>query len=324
MSHAARIEDRAARWLIRREETEWTEADQLELDAWLSESMAHKAAFWRLEHGWREADLIVALGGDPPLAERGRPRWLQRRWVPAAIAASLIAVVGLGFGTISGFGPNSTTVVADARFDTPVGGRRLIPLPDGSTVEMNTQSVLRTEVTLKSRDVWLDHGEAYFEVAHVENRPFIVHAGAHRITVLGTKFSVRLDGGNVTVAVVEGKVRLDVSDGRKLPPAFVTAGEVATADGGSTLLAPRSEESVENGLAWRSGMLSFDQATLAEVATEFNRYNRKQIEISDPAAANIRIGGTFQASNVDAFARLLRDAYGLRVETGDASIKISS
>src|SRR3546814_6644836 len=51
-------------------------------------------------------------------------------------------------------------------------------------------------------------------------------------------------------------------------------------------------------------MLKFDQAPLSEVATEFNRYNRRQIVVTDPAAAAIRIGGTFQASNVDAFARL--------------------
>ena len=56
MTPARDIEDRAARWLIRSEDPEWSSADQGELEAWLEESMAHKAAYWRLEHGWREAD----------------------------------------------------------------------------------------------------------------------------------------------------------------------------------------------------------------------------------------------------------------------------
>jgi transmembrane sensor len=70
-------------------------------------------------------------------------------------------------------------------------------------------------------------------------------------------------------------------------------------------------------------LLTFDHTTLGDAAAEFNRYNRQQIIIADPEAASIRIGGTFQAANVDAFARLLREAYGLRVEVRDGQTRIS-
>ena len=161
-------------------------------------------------------------------------------------------------------------------------------------------------------------------MAHIADRPFVVHAGSRTVTVLGTKFSVRRDGERVSVAVVEGRVRVDDASAQTVPAAIITAGDVAIARGPATLLAARSPERVENGLAWRSGMLTFDQSTLGEAAAEFNRYNRKRIEVVDPGAAEIRIGGTFQASNVDAFVRLLRDAYGLRVEANDDFVKISS
>lgn len=324
MSVAAEIEDRAARWLIRREEAEWSPVEQAELDAWLEESMAHKAAYWRLEHGWREADRIGALGGGMDYAPQA-DRYTSRRqwWTRAAVAASLMAIVGVG-ATMFELGPEKPAVVAEATFNTPVGGHRTVPLSDGSKVEMNTATVLRTAVTEESREVWLDQGEAYFEVAHLEGRPFVVHAGSRKVTVLGTKFSVRRDGEKVTVSVLEGKVRVDDANAQTVPAAIITAGDVAIARGPSTLLTARSEERVENGLAWRDGMLTFDQSTLGEAATEFNRYNRKRIEITDPEAANIRIGGTFKASNVDAFVRLLRDAYGLKVETGADAVKISS
>lgn len=324
MSAAAKIEDRAARWLIRREESEWSPAEQAELDAWLEESMAHKAAYWRLEHGWREADRIGALGGDAtyePKADGHAPP--RHWWTKAAIAASLVAIVGFGT-TVFERGPEKPAVVAVATFNTPIGGRRTVPLSDGSKIEMNTATVLRTAMTEKSREVWLDQGEAYFEVAHLEGRPFVVHAGSRTVTVLGTKFSVRRDGEKVTVSVVEGKVRVDDANAQAVPAAIITAGDVAIARGPSTLLTARSEERVENGLAWRDGMLTFDQSSLGEAAAEFNRYNRKRIEIIDPDTANIRIGGTFQASNVDAFVRLLRDAYGLKIESNADAIKISS
>ena len=65
-------------------------------------------------------------------------------------------------------------------------------------------------------------------------------------------------------------------------------------------------------------------ATLADAAGEFNRYNRRKVEILDEQAARMRIGGTFQANNVDAFARLLRQAYGVKVEVDSSAVKISA
>lgn len=324
MSRAAEIEDRAARWVIRREEAGWSPAEQAELDAWLEESMAHKAAFWRLEHSWREADRIGALGHGPgPRSQPGRSVPRQYWGAKLAVAASLVAVIGLG-ATYVDREMGKPVAVAEATFKTPIGGRRIVPLSDGSKVELNTGTVLRTAVTEQSREIWLDKGEAYFEVAHVEGRPFVVHAGSRTVTVLGTKFSVRRDGEKVTVLVAEGKVRVDEAHAQKVRAAVITAGDVAIARGASTLITARSEERVEDGLAWRDGMLTFDQVTLGEAAAEFNRYNRKRIELNDPETANIRIGGTFQASNVDAFARLLRDAYGLKVESDREEIRISS
>lgn len=323
MRGASDLEDQAARWLIRREEAEWSPAEQAELDRWLEESMAHKAAFWRLEHGWREADRIGSLGGGLEFGRRADWHAPRRWWIGAAMAASFVALIGIGAG-ISEPEPRKPVVVAAATFNTPVGGRRVVPLSDGSKVEMNTGTVLRTAVTERSREIWLDKGEAYFEVARFEGTPFIVHAGSRTVTVLGTKFAVRRDGEKVTVSVVEGKVRVEDASARRVPAAIITAGDVAIARGASTLLTARSEQRVENGLAWREGMLTFDQLTLGEAAREFNRYNQKRIEITDPEAANIRIGGTFQASNVDAFVRLLHDAYGLKIQSDAETIKISS
>ena len=52
MSKAGEIETRAAHFVMRRCEPDWSEEDARELEQWLGKSMAHKAAFWRLEHGW--------------------------------------------------------------------------------------------------------------------------------------------------------------------------------------------------------------------------------------------------------------------------------
>lgn len=320
MSEARQIEEQAALWLVRCEDTAWSSADQAELEQWLDASMAHKAAFWRLEHGWASVDRIAALGSANSRQPHGRLSKM-RAWQGIATGMALAASVAfIFFASVEG--PSST--VEASRFATTIGTRQLVPLTDGSKVELNTRTQLRTSVGVKAREVWLDQGEAYFDVAHRPDQPFIVHIGNRKVTVLGTKFSVRRDKDKVTISVLEGRVQLaDPSASSTEPSVIIVAGAVAIARDQSIILTRRPLEQVDEMLAWRSGYLRFDQMMLGEAAAEFNRYNKRQIVITDANTAGIRIGGTFRANNVDAFARLLRDAYGLEITETQGVLKIS-
>jgi transmembrane sensor len=245
--------------------------------------------------------------------------------MPLASAASIVAAIGIGFIQYPSIVGSGTTKVASTRYATPVGGHQLIGLSDGSKVELNTASVVRAAISGERRDVWLDRGEAYFEVAHDRSRPFIVHVGSRQVTVLGTKFSVRRDGSEITVFVREGRVQVDdMEEARPVRSTIISGGDIALAKGTATLVTAKSGERVDDALAWREGMLSFDQKRLSDVAAEFNRYNRQQLVLTDAAAANIRIGGMFPSSKPKDFAHLLRDAYGLKIEEKPESIRISS
>jgi transmembrane sensor len=310
------IEETAARYLLNREEPGWGDADEAALGQWLDEDPAHKVAFWRLEHGWAMTGRLAALR---PAARTSPARRLPAaRWRPMAIAASLAA---LAVAVVVALG---APALRPASYHTAVGGRETVPLRDGSRVELNTDTRIRTAIDGHRRRVWLERGEAYFEVAHDAARPFVVDAGTRKVTVLGTRFSVRREGDRVTVAVVEGRVRVDPEGvAAEGAPRIITGGDMAIAQGPSILVAPRSGEKVARELSWRRGMLTFDQATLAEAAAEFNRYNTKTLVIADPVAAQIRVGGAFEADNVQAFARLLHSAYGLQVSETDDEVKIS-
>jgi transmembrane sensor len=324
MSRAQTANDRAADFIERREMAGWSDADQAELDGWLAESFGNRSAYWRLEHGWREADRIGALGSADgsyrtPVAKLVRwPRML-------AMAACLALVIGAGsILTMSGPEAPVDGIPSSAmKFATPIGGKRMIPLDDGSKVEINTASVVRTSITASNRDIWLEKGEAYFEVAHLGGRPFVVHAGSRTITVLGTKFSVRRDGDKVTVSVLEGRVRVTDAKLATESATVITAGDMVVAQGASTLLTQKSAERVRDALSWRVGMLNFDQSPLASVAAEFNRYNRRQIVVTGAEASRRRIGGAFPAADPQGFARLLGDAYGLHVQENSDAIIIS-
>lgn len=313
MSAASDIEDRAARWLLRREEPGWSTEDQTALDAWLAASSLHRVAFYRLEYGWRKADRLAAMPA-PAVFERERHSAMPRLGRVAAAAALVVAAVT---GGVLLFGGDR---VSARIYTTEIGGRSSFPLEDGSQIELNTNSELRTALDATSRTAWLERGEAYFAVAHDAGRPFVIHAGPRLVKVLGTKFSVWRDGDRLVVTVLEGRVEVDA------PPAshmVALPGDIVTAEGVVETVRHESLDEAARTLAWREGFVTFDQATLAEVARQFNRYNRRQIVVDPAAAKAIRIGGTFDAGNVDAFVRLLQEAYRLTVKNNGATIEIS-
>lgn len=309
------IEQRAALWRSRQEQPEWSDDDQAALEAWLEADTAHRVAWLRMDYGWRKVGRLSVLKGG--VAADARP--LAIRWRPAAMAAGLALVIGLGSVVgLQQFGGRKV-------YATELGGHATVPLADGSKIELNTDTRVRAAVAEEQRTVWLDRGEAYFEVARDPGRPFVVMAGDRKVTVLGTKFSVRRDGDRVLVAVAEGKVRVDpVRETPSIPPAVVSGGDVVIADEVATLVTPKSAQRVESELAWRRGLLMFDKSSLGDAADEINRYNRKKLIVEDAEAAAVRITGSFEAENVDAFARLLREAFGLNVEEDGDEIRISS
>lgn len=329
---AEEINEQAALWILRSEESDWTANQQAELETWLNESFHHRAAYLRLREGWHAADRLGTFAPEP---DRFHSVWANRLYRHApywAFAASLLtvlfggAMLWLFFTAISAVPPVSTihqiALEPTQTFVTQVGGRAIVPLADGSQIELNTDSAVRVRIGERQREVWLDRGEVYFEVAHRINVPFVVHSGPRMLTVLGTRFVVRRDPQKLTVAVVAGRVKIEDA-GSRAGSAVLTAGNIAIARRVSTLLETNAQDKVASLLAWRDGMLKFSNTKLSDVVAEFNRYHTRQIIVVDSPTANIRIGGAFRLSEVDLFLRLLHDAYDLDVAWSPEKVKIA-
>lgn len=312
--------DRAAAWILRQEEPGWSAQDEADLALWLEEAPLNRVAYLRQHTGWRAADRIGALGPIDSEVPPAEAITLGRRWQPWAIAASLALLVAGSMAVWRDAPPFHAT----RTFQTAVGDREKVVLADHSRVELNTATQMRTAVSANHREVWLDQGEAFFDIRRRESAPFVVHVGTRRVTVLGTKFAIRRDGANVTVSVLEGRVRVDdTRDRTAMRSTTISAGDVAFVRDTATLVAVHAENRVENALVWREGLLNFDDVRLIDAVKEFNRYHRRQIVVTGNIAANMRIDGAFQAANIDAFTLLLRDAYGLNVTEEAGTIKIS-
>ncbi len=321
VSTASEIEAQAAHWIERRDFGNWTLDNEAALEAWLGQSLSHRVAYDRLDLGWQCAGRLTVLRQAKPFRKEQAPGRnvgpFLRRLVIFATAASA-AMAAILIGKLAFFGDRQVT------YATSVGGREIIRMVDGSQIELNTDTAIRISDRLNRREVWLDRGEAYFQVVHDTAHPFIVNAGNRRITDLGTKFSVRRDGASLKVAVSEGGVRLESGDETSPPQTFVlTPGQVAFATTKGVSITKEDGAGLKDDLAWRSGVLIFHHTRLADAAEEFNRYNHRKIAITDPAVANLEIGGTFPTTDVEGFAEVSRYVLHLRVTKSREAIRIT-
>jgi transmembrane sensor len=340
-----RIESAAADWLARRDSGTWTEADEQQLDAWVAESIAHRVAWLRLASVWQRSDRLGVLRAPPPLAgsstakpapmpvriplpaaapasaPRAAPASRLPRFAMQRIAASMLIVAA----ACSWLGWRYTQDWRSEHYATTVGARQSVALADGSVLTLNTATQLRALVNESGRKVWLDDGEAYFDIAHDKNHPFVVIAGDRRITVLGTRFLVRRQGDQVNVTVEEGRVQIASTQGAKeVAPTVLTRNQGAVASASSVLVMSKAPKQIDDELSWRQGRLVFDQTTLGDAAAQFNRYNTRKLVIADPAIARIRIGGSFDANNMSGFVALLKQGFGLVAQDSGNETRISN
>ena len=308
----------AAEWLARRDRGPWSPADQAALDTWMAQSWAHATAFWRLDAAWGRADRLGAMRRAPEGRFGRLGATMGGRFLPvlmrAAAACFVIAAVG---GAVFYSLPPS----GERSYETTVGGHETLTLGDGTKVELNTDT--RVRVSQDRRKVWLERGEAYFDVVHDAARPFVVMVGDHRVTDLGTKFLVRQNASRVEVSLFEGRAKLDsVADWAPHRSAMLVPGDMAVATTNSMSVTKKPEKILTSELGWRRGVLVFRHASLAEAAAEFNRYNRRKLVIEDAAAARLTIDGTFQADNIEDFTRLAQLVLGVRTENRGSEIAI--
>jgi transmembrane sensor len=74
--------------------------------------------------------------------------------------------------------------------------------------------------------------------------------------------------------------------------------------------------------AWHAGRVSFEDAPLSQVLTEFNRYTQVPIVVRDSSLAGLRVTGLFRIGETDALLRALSSAFGVRAESGGAAIEL--
>jgi transmembrane sensor len=304
----------AAAWLERRDRSDWSKQDQAELDAWLAESVENYLFYHRVESVWERSQRLVAFRHPRQDVRRAAPQAKRRPFLLAAAAIGAAALV-LGVG-----GPALLPSPAAHTFETPVGGHEVVTLKDGSSIELNTNTIVHTTVTADRRAATIEKGEAFFKIAHDAAHPFIVTASNTKITVLGTKFSVRDEPNRVEVKLVEGKVWFMSDDGKS---ALMSSGDTLIATSRSLTVSKRSSAQLTNELGWRRGLLVFQHTPLGDAVAEFNRYNHEKLVIRDASVAQLTVSGALPAQDPQEFLTVTKKFFDLRVQHRGDEIVIS-
>lgn len=206
------------------------------------------------------------------------------------------------------FSKPAPLIVADC---APLGGHKMVSLPDGSRVDLNTGTCVRGVFTPKQRLLRLEFGEGIFQVAHDPKRPFIVETGRVSIADVGTRFDVftREEKGT-RVAVLEGAIQIyPRGAAARQNVAHLTAGQqmdIPNELSAVSLVRHITPQDMERMTAWLDDIIQLDGQPLGTILAEFARYQPVRFTAVDPSILGLPIGGTFRTTDVDSFVRALK------------------
>jgi ferric-dicitrate binding protein FerR (iron transport regulator) len=188
-------------------------------------------------------------------------------------------------------------------------------LPDGTAVTINTKSKLSYPQKFKgsTREVTLE-GEAYFDVTHDKEKPFIIHTGEANIKVLGTSFNVNAynDNNDVEVSVKEGKVLLYSIDkiSGDTNSVLLAAGEKGIFDK-ITNKVLKIQEFNANDIFWKTKTLIFTKTELSMVIETLQKFYGVNIVFTNKELYNCRLSATFINQPIDNIIDIIAKSFNL-------------
>ncbi|WP_252168707.1 FecR family protein [Sphingomonas morindae] len=274
--------------------------------AWRASSPAHAEAFARAQAAREAAQqcapapALLALRHEAVArAALARP---PRRRLALAAGALLLAGGPLAAWTIERIARPPEPPAFTRSVRTGIGERAAVTLPDGSRITLDTASRLSVRYQGGRRSVALD-GQGWFEV-RPGAEPLIVSAGGRTLSVDPGAFDIRTDPAGLRALAVDGGLTID-----------------GTRIGTGQMLLTRADEAIVARprnlvplTGWRQGLLQFEDVPLAEAVAEFNRYRHRPIRLADPAAARLRLSGSFRTAEGPAFVDALVAGFPVRVK----------
>lgn len=244
--------------------------------------------------------LVLQMPGQemPDIYEARVPK-RSRKWVMPAVSFVLVSVLVTFFWwkekAAAAKSHQPLAVQSLTRKITETSEQKFLLLPDSTQVWLNGDSYLEfpDEFSDKKREVFLS-GEAWFDVKHAEEIPFIIHTGKITTTVMGTAFNIKAYPylRSVVISVSRGKIRVSRGDD---VVAILQKGQQVKVSSIDTLI---REKNIDIGkiASWQQGSVSYEDETMGEILRDLEHLYNTQITVTDQSLLNMRITTSFNRS----------------------------
>ncbi|MFT4090291.1 MAG: FecR domain-containing protein [Asticcacaulis sp.] len=317
--NSQKIDQAAAQWAVRVETSSLNDDERAQLDEWLKADTRHFGAYAKARAVIAQVRRTKALGPDgslpltetPAKASINKPD--RRQMITWAAAATVAGVVVTAGGLLTS-GPQT--------YRTRLGEVRLVPLADGSSVTLNTDSRISVLMNATERVVTLLQGEALFSVTEDAARPFVIDAGQALIMTVNSQLMVsRLVAEPVKVLVRDGEVA--VSNRRHKRPALRMTANTRTEVSEAAAVQSVTPSEMSRELIWREGMLSFEDMPLSDALGRFARYNDLRIVLDDPTLRRETVTGLFSATDPEGFVTAVAATLDLKTRKESGVLYLS-
>ncbi|MGB7210184.1 MAG: FecR family protein, partial [Pyrinomonadaceae bacterium] len=271
-----------------------SENDRIEFARWLAADPKHEQEYKHMETLWLAIEPLDSFYA-PQVSPKPPPATglsQQARF----FALSTAAVVALAVGIIWHYNLQNQQ---GQQYTTAIGQQDKVTLADGSILELNTDTSVTVTYTRDFRELHLERGEVFVQVAHETKRPFVVKAGAGETKDVGTQFSIYLKPGSTSVTVLEGEVQVNSGPDASHRTVTELRGGERVAYNTQGRQTPRERIDVKALQAWRHGELIVRNQSLAQVIDELERYHHVKISVSTPQLGAQRVSGVFKAQDLN-------------------------
>lgn len=184
-----------------------------------------------------------------------------------------------------------------------LGGKSKVRLSDGTEVWLHSNTTLAysTDYEVEERLVNVK-GEAYFDVTHDKDKPFIVQTDGMRVVVHGTKFNVEAfpEAENTFVSLVEGSVSLETNEEKR----FLVPGETATFNKHSRQL-HIEKGNVDFMRSWANDQVVFDKKSLGYVCRYLSKWYNVKINVVPELTGKYLYTFTLRNETLEEIMRLM-------------------
>ena len=298
---------------------ESSDKERSSLEAWLSEKEANRRLFDKVKKVWQASEICaddfcpnVELAWEKLKKAKDKARQMpvkdekigadNKKWIPYAASVALLLSALVGWLAMK-----ETHFVQKMSFQqetVEANKKGQVELADGSKVWLNSNTRFYYPKAFDDKRVVYLEGEAYFEIARDEERPFVIYSGQSVTEVLGTSFNVNTKDNTVTVTVASGRVAL-YPEGNKESHVVLEKGEAGRFMVENKVVSKVKNEDI-NYLSWQTGVLTFEGASLSAVAKALSRHYGAEVAVDGEAPESCRLTCSFKNQTLDEVLELIR------------------